>query len=120
MSKVAKYSKRQIENIQGMLRQYVDDTENPTLQAFISQYKYAGNPISRQWIEKQEGMRELLEFMLIKREAWLINQKRDTFSIFELKQPRFGYTDTPQIGIGVNVQFTNSIPRPKRKKIDSK
>jgi hypothetical protein len=103
-----------------MLYNYVESIDNPNINDFIAKNKYAGKPLSKKVVEETIAFSEVLEYMSVKEEAWLIEQKKEIpMAIFRLKQPKFGYIDTPQNKTEVNVTFTNSIPRPKRKVIDS-
>jgi hypothetical protein len=113
-------SPKQIGNIRAMLYNYVESIDNPNINDFIAKNKYAGKPLSKKVVEETIAFSEVLEYMSVKEEAWLIEQKKEIpMAIFRLKQPKFGYIDTPQNKTEVNVTFTNSIPRPKRKVIDS-
>lgn len=99
------------------LREYIDKELDPTLAGFISKYNWN---LTKEYISDNKIFSDEVRRLKYKQEAFLTSQyKNSTMAIFRLKQPVFGYTDTPQVSLGVNVSFTNKIPRPKRIKTDS-
>lgn len=117
---VIRLDKGDLKTLKADLKEYIMAEEDPNIPKFISKYKEKLPNITRQYIEGNKELSGLVEWALLKEEAFLLDKKKEIpMAIFRLKQPKFGYTDTPQTGVNVQVNFTNSVPRPK-KQIENK
>lgn len=119
-SALIRLNKEELTALKNDFKDFIEAHDDPNLPQFLTEYKAKDARITRRYLESNKELAGLYEWCLIKEEAWLIEKKKELpMAIFRLKQPRFGYIDTPQNKTEVNVTFTNSVPRPKRKKVDN-
>jgi len=116
-----KLSPKQIGHLKTALDTYISEHDDPNIEGFCSQYRTMNRHITPKYLHGIEQLKPLLEWGRTKEEAYLISQKdRPVMAIFRLKQPKFGYQDTASNKTEVNVTFSNALPRPQQRKVDSK
>lgn len=90
------------------LSNYIDNTVDPNMAGFISQYKTYS--VNKEYLS--HNFSDIINRSITKQEAFLLKQfDKPTMAIFRLKQPIHGYTDRQDIrseNISINVDVKAS------------
>lgn len=120
MARPRKFDKDQVTEIKTALEKYVADTEDPTIEGFLS---YDATAL-RLWvtkgnIETYKEFAKLVERAIVKERAYLLSKgmkgQGTAMSIFRLKQKAHGFSDRFEQDItskGEKITFSNGVPRP--------
>jgi hypothetical protein len=120
MARPRKFDKEQVTEIKVAFEKYIADTEDPTVEGFLSYDPTA----LKLWVTKYnmdnyKEFSKLLERAIIKERAYLLSKgmkgQGTAMSIFRLKQKTHGFSDRFEQDItskGEKITFTNAVPRP--------